>query len=490
MRTKWKRLNEKERYLFLNDQRVFSNERFEEDKTELEWVKLPFFPGHKLVRALLFSQTVHIQGKKPIVLGEKHRSYFLYNPDTSDLRTKVVPLDTKAPSVYFANKLIGVELNESNVIDYVQYFGIVVEGEVKGEVEGEERNEPFYFLAHVDEIPWRPDVTEAEKLEILGRFATVNEQSSDGQFVIQVTKHKDLFGTSYTLTMPCIFGQMGFESNMKVASTGAIRMDDERKVVGEAFPTQESAVQYYRVEPTGALQNWLSIQKYKMTLLFLALFLPLFLVILFAYVGGTLGLVLAVSDITIGSVFSTFSTWIYNLVNHDWILWFFLVGSLAGLVLQLLSVGFLRLADYVAERHPGFFDAIVQIMSEKIKKKYTVRSKRLIGGARIVLFGLAGALISWTVVFFCYQALFGSAFANVPEAMTLRSVFGAVLDETLNWVMRGDDPIGFRAPIQEFFNYDGSLTNIGKTLRTIAVISIPIILAEQLRRLWRYSKKD
>jgi len=183
--TAWDEMGERDAHIFFHEQKLFSKERFEEDNVYLQWQSLSFFPGHKLVRARISPQHIQIEknGKLATIdINEEHRTFFLYDPETSDLLKKVIPLTPTSESIYLANKLLQLSLDKQNVVDYVQFFGAIVEA----------KDEPFYFLTHEDEIPWNPNITHTDKLEMLGRFSTIADRLPDRSGLHPVPKTPSL----------------------------------------------------------------------------------------------------------------------------------------------------------------------------------------------------------------------------------------------------------------------------------------------------------
>jgi len=136
------------------------------------------------------------------------------------------------------------------------------------------------------------------------------------------------------------------------------------------------------------------------------------------------------------------------------------------------------------------FDGFINALESRIRQKYADTQSFLKGLVLLPSGALASALILWVVIFSSYQELYGDVFSGVSSHLAMRSVFGGALDELINWVTRGDAPSAVRAPIKDFFDYHGSLTGLGRLLRLLAVLSIPFVMGEQIRRLLRYRNKE
>lgn len=482
MHTTWRAMEEDEAKIFFHEQKLFSKERFEEDKINLEWQDLPFFRGHKLVRARISPQRVQLEkdGKATsVAIGTDHRTFFLYNPETSDLRTKVIPLTSRSDSVYLANKLLSPNIDQNSVVQYVQFFGLVVE----------RKGSPFHFLAHENEIPWAPGITDREKSEMMGRFATVTHRNADGSFQIKVTPNRFL-GVSFALTIPCIYAGDAFESKMHVAHTGYLRMEHDKGIAEAAFPAQASDLPFYPVKPTGALEAWLKWQRLKTAVFMFGVVMPIGIALFVFGIAGLIGSLSVLIDVVIGSISPSFSAWLNALVARDWVSWSFLIGAATNFLYGVFVLLFVRAAEYVASKRPVLvFDVMIGSIEKTAKKGASTTPLLVWALVKLSALGIASAAVSWVVIFGSWHRLHGNVFDGISNDIAFRSAFGAVLDEMINWLMRGEAPSALRTPIRDFFDYQGSLTNIGRILRLLVGLSIPFVIGEQIRRVLKYRNK-
>lgn len=268
-------------------------------------------------------------------------------------------------------------------------------------------------------------------------------------------------------------------------------MEEDKGIAEAAFPAQASDLPFYAVNPTGDLRRWLNWQYLKNATFVIGLVLPISLALFAFGLTGLFGSVSAAFDVVIGSVSPSFSLWLNTLISREWVMWLFLIGAATDLVYRVFSMSFLRLAEYVASKRPvQLFDAMIMGIRNRIKQKYQKTRSFISALVLISVGGLLSALLSWVVIFASYHNLYGGVFDGVPDSLSLRTAFGAVLEEMVNWLTRGQGPLVVMTPIRDFFDYEGSLTGHGRMLRLLAGLSVPFVIGEQIRRLLRYRHKE
>ena len=184
LHTQWQALDQAAKTQFLTDQRRFSQEVFDADRIRLAAVALSFMPGYQLIRARLMPQIVRLVGGGSSEIKEESESYFLYNANTDNVVLMTIPLQPTSVAIGVANSLLGVRLTAETVIDYVKYFGLIVED---GDRQG------FLFVDYESEIPWTGEVDEVSRRKFLGALSARSTLGIDGWFDVQLKEEKSQF---------------------------------------------------------------------------------------------------------------------------------------------------------------------------------------------------------------------------------------------------------------------------------------------------------
>lgn len=483
MHAKWKKLTHDQRVIFFNEHTLHCLETFEPDKVELYEVELSFLTGTRLVRAELEPQTVALGGSDPIKIQTAARSYFLYSPNVTHGIKKLIPLSNDRASVDIARSVLETRINESNVVDYVKFFGLIVEGE-----EG-----PFVFVSEEKDIPWSENVNDNDRQRLIGALsARTPFNDASGEFDIEVhSERKFGIGSIFRLVIPAIYAGIPFACEMTVTPDGHIRMDEDHAIKFEGIAPAQPKRHYYVVNPTDALRKYMkskALQSTAWVFVFLLAMAAMFVTSIFAIAGTVAGL----ADTFLSPWFQGFGSWLNALLsNQAWLRDIFLLGAAVSVCLQIIILAAASWAEYVASHRPGFFETTLDAAKTQVRIKHDTVAKRVRWISGQLIFGLLYQLVLWGLVLYLVPFRFGdTVVVATDQVIYLRDHIGFAFFEALDWFSRGDTPSMIENSFENWFNLPSGTSTLGTTLKWTAAILIPLSLTATATRLWRWTKPE
>lgn len=501
MHCRWTPLLDFDKEAFLRDQRVFSKEKFDSSKIELSSVDLSFYPGHVLVPAKIDPQSVQLDeavGLKEKCITEPMRSYFLYNPWTDDLKRKVVPLAPERSSVDFANWLLDVKINDGTVIDYIKFFGLLVEYDSKehetqpgaGAHNLNDKRIPFLFISRTDEIPFNDSIDPMQRERLIGALSA--RTGLDGRrFVLTIERESHwLFGSAYFVELPCIWNRQPFSAKMAVNARGRIKMSDDEIIPlsSETFSELIEPLPYYLIQPTTVLKRAMKWSAARAKLIVGALSV-LGLAILLLGLVGTAFNALGLSDVLIGAVNQGWTQKVDDFLRaHPFIVKIALLGLFMNLIFGILGSGFTWLVDNLGSERPSELAEILEKYKEHMRTSHPTFARRIRGMAWRGVVGVVVFTLAWGCIFYALDVL-GFKIYAVPDHVSIRTSIGYCFDQVLGWLFRGQTS-GFLGPLQSFVGTFGDvkeITSLGTILRAAMFVSIPILVTAGLQQFWRWT---
>lgn len=250
----WEPLTVEEAAVFFNEQKLYSREIYDPARTSLEKAALDFAPGYFLIRALFRPQAVRIGGKE-MRFEKPARSYLLYNPEARISKGKIIPLNNGSDSIRLAAALIRPEITAETVASYTQFFGLISEGP----------DGPFHFLTSTDQIDWAADLTQPERLYLIGVLGARTPVQADGRgFDLMIREdEKPLLGKVFYFSIPAAYAGKLFSCDMTLSADGDIRMDDDWPAPTLRMdPVRNPALPaYHRIRPTDALRRHIALRR-------------------------------------------------------------------------------------------------------------------------------------------------------------------------------------------------------------------------------------
>jgi hypothetical protein len=493
-------LSEVDKHSFLKNHRAFCKERFDPEKVHLSQVQLSFFPGVALIEATLDPQTVEIEddrGKRTLPIAERCRSYFLYNESGDDLAIKIIPLTPKGESLHLANWLLKPKINSETAIDYMKYFGLVVEGEFPATDEAgnsQVRKSNFLFVDDVDEIPFRNGVGDEERQALICALSKGIGVKTDGGYYLDLqTLQHWILGTAYRVKLPCIADQKAFSTIMTVSSSGFPRMiaDEGHVVPGQpAFDQAKRPLPFYPIEPTKALKRKLVWYQRRQNALMSVFGVFMIVMSAFMLVGAGLNIA-AISDVVIGAFSQSWTAWLDAFLrSHSLILSIALIGLIFSLFFQMLVTQIMLEIEALNEEwpHPAVGPMVERVVTlrEQLRSKYpTARARIWTLGVRAIFLVLS-FLVAWGSIFYAADALGYQIFVT-PDDVSLRTSIGYTFERSLGWFFR-DPTYASSGPLSGFLSTFGkveSLSGLGSALYNLMFFSIPILIYANLKQVWR-----
>ncbi|MFN7179836.1 hypothetical protein [Hyphomonas sp.] len=481
MHSLWTTLTHDERVIFFNEHALHTKEVFDQSKVELQKVPLTFFQGALLVKALIQPQKVSITGRGVFEIDKTSRSYFIYNPQLARGKEKIIPLSNKSESIAMAKRVLKPKIDSSTVVDYVKFFGLIVEGD-----EG-----PFMFIDHEDEIPWAMNISQKEKDKFIGALSARNAHSEiDGTFAVNVSSRKYFMaGEVFKLTIPAIYGGHPFATDMCVTSDGSIRMDEDHHIPFEGLNPTQQTLPFYKVEPTAELSRHLK----RRDLLAKVALAPLFAIaaalILLAFCAGIAHL-LTIIDVLFGGIWSTFSIWLSNLLSKGGLIAkFVFFGCLLSILFQIIALFGGMWIEHVAKLRPGIAEQALDVWKSRLRSKHTKMHHRVAMIANTTFMNILTAILNWSAVLFLLQhhnlQMLSDAVAGVEYRV--RDFVGLAIVEASDWLARGEAAKYLRQTLNAWFNIPNGLTPAGELLKWVAFIVTPVSISANITRLWRWS---
>lgn len=481
MHANWRRMTHDQRIIFFNEHTIHCLETFEADKVELYDVELDFLHGTRLVRAELEPQTVKLDGSNAEVIERPSRSFFLYSPKVTHGIKKIIPLENDRQSVDIVRAVFKMKISEINIVDYVKFFGLIVEG-------GEG---PFLFISKETEIPWSDDVDEIDRERFIGALsARSNYDSISGEFSIPIDSDKKFgVGKVFRLTIPAIYAGIPFSCEMTVAPDGHIRMDEDYPIPFEGIAPTRSERNYYTVNPTDALQKYLRSKKIQVAAGAAVLGVAAMAVFVF-YLCAFVGFAAGIADTLISPFFAGFGSWLNaSLMNQTWLRDLILLGAIISVCLQIALLALASWAEYVSKNRPGVYDMLLTSAKAQIRVKHNTTAKRIRWIGRTTVQGLFSQIILWALILYLVPDHFGKTIiAEQAEAIALRDHVGFAFFEAINWLSRGDTPNVIASSLQNWFDLPIGTSSLGTTIKWLAAVLIPLSLTATATRYWRWSK--
>lgn len=470
MHLRWQQLVEPEKSVFIEIQRMFSEETFDSSRISLDKVALNFYADTFLVKANIMPHDVHFSNGRLVKIEGACESYFLYNPITSDLSKKVIPLNRKSDTVYIANNIIGLHLTKYNVVDYVKFFGLVVS------------EEPFFFIDDVSEIPWTNDADDSHKQRLLGAIEAFCPISATGDINTGVTEATKRHGKTFDLSIPCIYQDACFSSRMSVAESGLIVMEEDQPLTDKSITPVKSQLPYYEINAT---KDYIKIMRSRMTrnkVLTLALQLFLFcssLIVLSLFFITVLDSIL----LAVGSDISNkLNAW---LVNKPIVLKIGVFCSAAAVIFSIYRATIFEYSEFIGRDKPHALSYMLGSFSEKLRKRYNSLLARVQAVAVLLTIGIIDLVLTASVIMFCTQnAIITLILGN--QVLPIGAYPMILIDHYVNIFAIGN--------ISSFFNIDAlhnlKFTLFGQFILGFFSLLLSLVIFRWGYRFWRLSAKE
>jgi ankyrin repeat protein len=165
-------------------------------RTTIEWSKLPYYAG----------ESVRIVRLRDDAWGEAVHVYFLYSPRTGLLR-----LDGTSPPIHTFNKATARRITAATVINYLRFFCYFVRA----------KGSPFLVL-------------ESPRQREIPATATAEEMKQFTKFVRPARLYGwDKKNKTYQLSAVILYLGALFYSDLRVAKTGMVEMDDDEPLAAD-----------------------------------------------------------------------------------------------------------------------------------------------------------------------------------------------------------------------------------------------------------------
>ena len=163
---------------------------FEANTTTVMVYDLPFYPGYRFVDISNYQEHPSV-----------HR-YLIYKPG------EITVLNWSNEPIYQLNQNVPIQLNDSNVFEYVRFFFTYVSG----------RHGRFIISENVDDIQWREEPPPAARKAIgqmIGPLKLLNKES-DG---------------TYNIEASMMFKDSLFKAQIHVKPNGLVSLSNEELVI-------------------------------------------------------------------------------------------------------------------------------------------------------------------------------------------------------------------------------------------------------------------
>jgi hypothetical protein len=467
----WSVCSPDDKLLFLEMQRLFSEQRFEPGGISLEQTDLSFYPGFLLVRATINPQVVEFKDGKKVEIKQSVQSLFLYNPNTADLARKIIPLSREARSIYMINNHLRLRLTIGTVIDYIKFFGLVVQ------------EEPFFFITSVNEIPWDTKTDGDDKARLLGAINAFCKTDEKGQLETNIKEVNTLWGTHlFRVTLPCIYTDSCYASTLSVSQKGYIKMTEDKALSEHGLTSVRSPLPYYAVNPTKQFERYLNT---RMTLAFG--YMAALLALLFAcqIVEVALGLcivaelVLRVAQPTLSD---GFDRWFFH---HPRLLGITLGAASFILVLRAAQVLYVEIAELIGKHQPGLSWMVIYNVREQLQTKFSSFKSRLAGAATRFGWGLSEQLLMWAWIMFSAQSL-GYILFSDPRPGTVGWALVSGIERIVGTATFGLVSLSRHLPPP----YSSTPTLSGKLLFIALDVCVGTLLVRSILQFWRLSRRE
>ena len=482
----WEPLTVEEAAVFFNEQKLYSREIYDPARTSLEKAALDFAPGYFLIRALFRPQAVRIGGKE-MRFEKPARSYLLYNPEARISKGKIIPLNNGSDSIRLAAALIRPEITAETVASYTQFFGLISEGP----------DGPFHFLTSTDQIDWAADLTQPERLYLIGVLGARTPVQADGRgFDLMIREdEKPLLGKVFYFSIPAAYAGKLFSCDMTLSADGDIRMDDDWPAPTLRMdPVRNPALPaYHRIRPTDALRRHIALRRTVLSARALAQLLAQLTINVAGLLIALAGL-LMLADLGIGAVRPDWSAALNGwLLSRDWALWTILWAGVGGVLFQAVLLGMLVFAGYHARHRPWWGERMINRVAAAMRAGTRNGTRRVRAMLRIGTLEMLRVLVIWALLLFALEGLTGQGVTGAA-ALGLRDAFAVTVDQVLAYVLRGEDLLGLRATLEGFaartFAMPEGLGEAGQWLKTVAAVVTPLSVSVALGRVWRWSAPD